>query len=442
MDYDLNTILEKRHKLICKIMSDTDNKKFYQTMNNLLIKKYFDNAYELTLTENILRVNVSDLSKKDIEQILENFYNSVDDNTILKKRNLFELVKLSTLPQSKLKRYLKRYDCEKIGDYLDKVSRETTYISQDFLIVRIYQNFIIKNLIYKNNYNVLIKNLFRKICLYEYNKETHDNENTYLCWIDSVLSALMNREISIDKFVLILNRILNLTNHTIYLYWKILNTVAYLLLQKEFSANIVLRSYKNEIEKIINTKYMHVNITPDELQNLLLNTLSKPNCLKEDYYYLFDLITITAQSAPEHKLFCLTLCNYLLHTNKERQIFNHRFIRKYFIDDIFSFIEPNDDVEVSGKEIQFLIRLFHTDSFFCFDRTNILNYIIIILKRLCLNNIELNYNNFYKYCDILDYILVENPDLYIPNIAAYIGEGSSFIEQIEKHFILCKYKDI
>ena len=39
MDYDLNTILEKRHKLISKIMNDTDNKKFYQTMNNLLIKK-------------------------------------------------------------------------------------------------------------------------------------------------------------------------------------------------------------------------------------------------------------------------------------------------------------------------------------------------------------------------------------------------------------------
>lgn len=49
MNNDLNNISAKRYMLIRNILDSSENKKFYNEMDALLLKKYFDNAYETSL---------------------------------------------------------------------------------------------------------------------------------------------------------------------------------------------------------------------------------------------------------------------------------------------------------------------------------------------------------------------------------------------------------
>ena len=146
MKSDINIIKSRRHKIISSILKDSQNQLFYKKMDTLLVKKYFDNAFELTQTENILRVETSDLSQKDVFEILDNFFASVNNKTILKTRHLYEIVKLSNISEKKLKRFLPQDKLERLFTYLEFVSHETYMISHDFLILRIYQNFAAKNL--------------------------------------------------------------------------------------------------------------------------------------------------------------------------------------------------------------------------------------------------------------------------------------------------------
>ena len=44
MNNDLNNISAKRYMLIRNILDSSENKKFYNEMDALLLKKYFDNA--------------------------------------------------------------------------------------------------------------------------------------------------------------------------------------------------------------------------------------------------------------------------------------------------------------------------------------------------------------------------------------------------------------
>lgn len=84
---------------------------------------------------------------------------------------------------------------------------------------------------------------------FSYSKESREKENTYLCWIDMILQKVIVKELSVTNFIQICEQIFSLTTHTVYLYWKILNSINYLLLQRDYSAHANLRKYKTEIEK-------------------------------------------------------------------------------------------------------------------------------------------------------------------------------------------------
>ena len=128
MNNDLNNISAKRYMLIRNILDSSENKKFYNEMDALLLKKYFDNAYETSLLEDMYRINSSDISNKIIFNFLDNFELSVKNGTILKTRHLFELVKISSLPTSKLKKTFTSEICKKIAILLTDVSHETIFL--------------------------------------------------------------------------------------------------------------------------------------------------------------------------------------------------------------------------------------------------------------------------------------------------------------------------
>ena len=440
----MKTKNQKIITLIEKIINQDENKKFYADLDTLLLKKCFDNIYELSLSENIIRINSANLSCRDILKILNDFFDSVESKRIYNSRELFEVVKLSSLSEKKLNRALNSDIYLKIADFLNIVSCETSYISQQFLILRSCDNFFVKN---ENNpiviaaYQKLMKKVINKIVSTNFLEEKKLKETTILCWIDRILTAVLCKDISIDDFILVCDKILSLTIYSIYLYWKILNSANYLLLQQDFSASKKLRQYKNSIEKIINQKYLNAKFSQEELQNLFISTVAKQKVQKEDYYYLFDAITITASSTQNDKLFCLNLYEYLITYNSKFKVFNYRFIRKYFIDALFSIINKQDTITVQNKELQILIMLINMDVFFCFEKHRLFFTYINILRSIVFNGNNLNHNNFYKYCDILDYFLTINPDFTFPNIIEYLSTSYNK-QKISRHFTLIKEKHI
>lgn len=440
----MKTKNQKIISLIEKIVTQDENKKFFADLDTLLLKKCFDNIYELSLSENIIRINAANLSCRDILNIINDFFDSVKSKRIYNSRELFELTKLSSLPAKKLNRALTNDIYLKIAIFLNIVSCETSFISHQFLILRIIDNFYIKN---ENNniisatYLNLMEKIINRIITVEFLEERNLKETTILCWIDRILTAALYKDISIDNFILICDKILSLTMNSIYLYWKILNSANYLLLQQDFSALKQLRQYKNAIEKIINQKYVNVKFSKDELQSLFISIVAKQKVQKEDYYYLFDAITIAASSTQNDKLFCLNLYEYLIANNSKFKIFNYRFIRKYFIDALFSIINKQDIISVQNKELQILIMLINMDVFFCFEKHRLFFTYINILRNIVINGNNLNHNNFYKYCDILDYFLIANPDFTFPNIIEYLSTSCNK-QKISRHFTLIKDKII
>ena len=201
--------------------------------------------------------------------------------------------------------------------------------------LRIVDNFIIR---LKNSHNLLSSEFEKvrrftldKIINFEHKFDPKEKETTYLCWIDRILSATINKEISTQDFQKICNKILQTTNHSVYTYWKILNSLNFLLLQSDFSSLTHLRSFRSEIDKIIEKKYTLIDVSKEEVRELTVSTLAKEFPVKEDFYYLFDCIKILSTKSHEEKDFSLDLCFYIIYHDTKYNVFSYRFIRKYFI---------------------------------------------------------------------------------------------------------------
>lgn len=439
MNIDLENLSLEKYTMLSTILTDGGNKKFYKEMDDSLTQKRFDNAYELSSNENMLNINSFALTAKDITDMVSSFIKKTQQNTILQKRNIFEIAKISNLPSNRLDKSITEKKYLQLGDALEYVSRETNLISFHFLILRIVDNFIIKNK-YSSviaKFKQIKQSIFQKFISYDYIPEKKEKETTFLCWIDRLLVAACNKEVTIENYILICNKILRIINFKhIYVYWKILHAVNYLLLQQDFSSNPSLRKYKKILLNKIEENYTGLNLTQEELKNETISILAKEKNNKEDFYYLFDLIYITSEKSIEDKLYCLKLCKYIIKQNNKQNIFCYRFIRKYFLETVFKMLKFNDSFQIKEMEIQILIALFHIDAYFCFNRQDIFKNIVFTLKRMSLSETKLTLNNFYRYCHILDYIMLNNTDVKDPNIIDLLCDNITDKKRIGKYFKL------
>lgn len=439
MNIDYKKLSLEKYTKLTKILADKNNTKFFKEMDSLLIKKRFDNAYELSLNENLLNINSLDITTNDIIPIINNFIKEANSNSVMEKRNIFEVVKVSNLPVDRLKKIFNEKKFIQLGDILTKVSRETKYMSFDFLILRILDNFTIK---YKNAkvikyYQSIQKQILTKLSYSSYEQEKKEKETIYLCWVDRLLYAVENKDIKIDKYIEICKKILELTNENFtYTHWKILHTVNYLLLQMDFSANQNLKQFKRKLVSTISESYKSIKLSQDELKKIAISVLAKEVLNKEDFYYLSDMISLTADRSVEDKLFCFKLCRYIIKQNEKQNIFNYRFIRKYFIETLFKIMKISDDFSVKEEELQTLITLFHIDAYFCFYRLDIINKIVFIMRSMNNGKTKLTNYNFYRYCHILDYIMISNKDIRSTKIINDICTSNENKKKISKYFKL------
>ena len=115
---------------------------------------------------------------------------------------------------------------------------------------------------------------------------------------------------------------------------------------------------------------------------------------------------------------------------------NHRFIRYRFMDLLNVLIKVLDNLEEKQKELHILINMFHTDLFFLLEKKQIFESIVKILKTINNGKEKLTHNNFYRYCDILDYIIANNNDINYPNIISELCQQKDDRQKILKKFNL------
>ncbi len=440
MNLEEKTLSNLKHFMIYNTINSLDNKNFYNELDELLVKKRFDNVLELSLNENIYKIDITLITNKDVSKMVNEFIKLSGNKQIYNKRNIYELLKVSNLPIEKLEKLFKDEKFLKLPEILNRVSRETSLLRFDFLVLRILDNFILKLNRYRksiaNDFILARDDVMKKIIEYDYIFDNKERENNFLCWVDRLLSATINKEITPIDFQNICNKILDTTTHTIYLYWKILNSINYLLLQREFCSYNNLRTFRNDINKTIDRKYKSINLTNDEIKNLTISILSKNFPSKEDFYYLFDSIYVYSSHSAENKLYAVDLFMYILYFDAKYNLFSYRFIRKYFIDVIFNIIKQYDTIDVKNKELVLLLKMFHVDHFFSFYRKDIFSNIINILKNINNTEKKITNGNFYKYCDMIDYIIYTNKDITNENIAEYLAGVKDNKNKISKHFQL------
>ncbi len=440
MQLEEKTLSNLKHFLVYNTINSINNPPFYNKLDELLVKKRFSNAYELSLNENIFKIDMSLISDKDITKMVSEFNKIAKTKSVFIKRNIYEILKISNLPTQKLHKLFEKENFKTLIKSLNIVSCETKLLSFNFIVLRIADNFIIRlknsNNRLANEFEKIREFTLNKIINFEYNFDPKEKENTYLCWVDRILSATINKEISPKDFQKICEKILNTTNHTVYTYWKILNSLNFLLLQSDFSALTYLRAFRSKINKTIEEKYTLINVSKENVKDLAISTLARDFPVKEDFYYLFDCIKILSTNSNEDKDFSLDLCFYIIYHDTKYNIFSYRFIRKYFIEMILSILKTHDNIKLKDKEILLLLKLFHVDHFYSFYRKDIFNSIVNILKNINVFEEKVTNGNFYKYLDMLDYIMYANNDISKDDIVDFLACGKDNRNKIIKRFKL------
>lgn len=433
--------LSKKYMQLIDILKEDSLRKLFTSFDLLVMKKRFNDARELSISENILINNTVNITKNDISIIIKNFIKCKKNKNFFKKTIIYELSKLTKLDKNILLTSID-YDCLcKIFKSIEDVFMISEFLSYDFLLLRIIDNLSLKlTTIDKEDKLLSLKNnLLKKILSFDYKKEIREKETSFLCWIDMVVVLLENNEINVTEFIYICKKINDLISNNSCILWKTVNAINYLSAQQKFITNKSLSNYKKNIYNNINDLNKNNTINYDFVINLMIKTLAKKNPSKEDFYNLFDILDIYAKKSIDDKFNALNIYKYIIENNKKQNIFCYRFVRKYFIYNFFLLIKHNDPVYILNEEMKILIMLFHIDVFYTFNRHEIFNKIAEILRNIVLSDIKLTHSNFFKYCDILDFILSKNTDISFPEIVEYICAGKIKKQRVSKKFKLSQY---
>ena len=424
------SLFQKKQLLFQKAISDDKNSSLFKYFDNLLINRRFQIAKELTHIEQILTIDVYNLQAKEIINIINNFINNNDVNS-----NLFDIIKVSNLPDKKIINSIPKDILLSLVEKLDDVSRETYLIGIDFSILRAVDNFILKikdsSLISK--YQKIRKNILIKILSFDYSAQKDELESVYMCWIDRTLNSVMQHEFDICDFIKIYNKFLKIIPEDLNLYWKMVQNINYLCFQQEFDDCVDLRKFKRFILKQIKEKFENKDIDQSDFIKVLINTLAEPTINKEKFYYLFDMIKKLAENSKKDKLFCFDVIDYLIYINKKQGFFNHRFIREYFFNMVCDLFESENDLEIKEKEFYLFLKLFNLHNFFYYNKKEIIYRIGMLLSEI---NKSLLGSKFYKYIDVADYIFANNKDVATTDFIEKISKNSINSNKIYNRFNL------
>ena len=434
---NINKLQNDKYSIITNILSEIKYQTEFKELNFLIMKKQFSNLSDLSTIENILLSKNIDLSKKEITKIIKNYISEDCNKTLSNTRTMFELVKILNLPKQKTEKILNTNIFIDIINKSNLLIENSNHVSHDLLILRIIDNIFLRTTDFEtqNEYFKIKRNLINKLSSFNYKRETHEKDITILCWLDVLLNNILEFKISPNEYILITQKILNLTTPSIDIYCKLISSLNYILLQQSFSGMVTLKNYKKYISKYMIINFSESFMEISDVKNILVNTLAKDIPSREHFYYLFDIIKYSGNMSIQTKSTALMFCRFILEYNKKFKIFNLRFIRKYFIDMFFKLLDNIDNIKIKEEEMNILIILFHTDVFYNFYKKEIFNKMVNIVKMI--GRLDTSSNTvFYKYCDTLDYILHTNKDIKHPNIFTALSSCNIDQSKIFKRFTL------
>jgi hypothetical protein len=437
MIININKLQNDKHSIILDILSEDKYQDEFKKLNLLIMQKQFSNLSDLSIIENILLSKNNDLSKKDINKVVKNYISEDCSKILSKTRTTYELIKILNLPKQKTEKILNTNCFIDIINKSNILIENSNLISQDLSILRIIDNIFLRTTKFEiqNEYFKTKRNLINKLSTFNYKKEKKEKDVTILCWLDVLLNNLQESRISPDEYILITQKILDLTTPSIDVYCKLISSLNIILLEQKFSGKISLKNYRKYISRYMDINFSESFMEISDVRNILVDVLAKDTPSREYFYYLFDIIKNAGNMSIQTKYTSLVFCRFILEYNKKFKIFNLRFIRKYFIDMFFKLLDNIDNIKIKEEEMNILLKLFHTDVFYNFYKKDIFDKMVKVVKMI--GRLDKTSNTtFYKYCDILDYILHTNKDINFPNIFSALSSCNVDQSKIFKRFTL------
>jgi len=428
-------INDKKNYNIYKIIN-IENKKFNTNLNEKVIKRKCNNVASLSTNEIVLKNQKENISIKQCIKILKKFLDTPVDDNFIYKRNLFEILKISFFYKEKINLIFNLDNYLLLNDKLKNVSHETCYFSVDFIILTIIDNIISKcdNIdvikIYKENK----KNILNNLCIKNFIEEDKNREYIYVSWINRLSKELLIDEISPNQFINICKKIITTVDCYEYFYENLYSILEYLIKNNIKNSNII--DYKNTIKDIIINKKIYTNIDVKKLENIAIYTLSNDVEDIKSYENLFYVIKNINLANHEIMEYVISLCGYILFYDKKYNIFYNKDIRRLYIETILFISNKNNFTDLNVDILILLIKILHTDYFFTFNKNDLIKSIVDVLIKQNKSEIKLTMNNYYKFCDVLDYFIFNN---YKTTNFEYINKlilNSSNIKKIFDRFQL------
>ena len=314
--------------LLKNLFEQNQNKRMFKSLDTKLMQKRFANVVTLSTNENILNLNSQNITIKEIMEIINKFLKIKKISSVFSDRTIYEIVKLSNITS---KRLLKSISSEKICllcSKLSDVSHETKYISFDFLILHIVCNFIskISDVSARNKLITLKKETCDSLIKKDYQKENKNKPTNYLCWIDLLLNLTIARDLSINNYILVSNKICVLTPKNPDVLWKMISSASVLLQVSYFCDNSNLRNFKRNLLKKVDFESENYVYDQSKITELLLKTFAEQTIKKEDYYYLFTSLKSFSKNNTDDKLYCFNLLNYIFYRSRISYQNNHIYL--------------------------------------------------------------------------------------------------------------------
>ena len=407
-----NSAVKKQYN---SLINRCKNNKIFNKYDEILVKRYFSNIQDLSLTENIINIKTLTLTPADIKNIVEKFITHQKIN----KADIQNILKVSNLADFRVEHYINDNTILKIGEKIANVSRETTSICVDFELLRILDNFIsyIKIAHLKNNFNAIRKSLFRKIMCFDYKKSNIELRVNYICWINRILDAYLKEDINTYEFMDLCRKLIYLMPNYIDLHWEIIHILNFLCFHPRYCCSSLLRKFKRNMLKSVKIKYQTIIIDKDNILDIMFDILSQQDINRENFYYLFDLIKIFSDQSDDDKLCSLDICTYLLYRDKKQNIFCFRFVREMFLRILEYIIKKDDNYLIKEKEICFMFLLLENENFSYLYSNKIfmfIDYLINSMQQQSDNKIN---NKIKKYIHFLNLTKSENHGLNRPFFA-------------------------
>ena len=440
---DREQVLDIEKELLIKnLFQSSQDKKLFKTIDKQLAQQYFNNIVTLSSNENILNLNAANMTTNELNGIINKFINIKNISSVFSGRSIYEVVKFSNLSAQKINKVLSPQKIISICDKLSAVSHETKYISFDFLVLRITDNFLFKITDYasKKALTLLKKETCHNLITKKYQPEEKNKINTYLCWVDSLLNLTIADNLSVDEYITVCNKIIELTPLSSDLLWKISSATSLLLQNPQFFDANNLRNFKRNLQKKATSDSFVNEYNQNKTTDLLVQTLAKNIINKEDYYYLFSNLKSLAENNSNNKLYCLKICHYLFYRHTIKNLFSYRYIRENFLKTLFDILTDDDDIEATEASFLFLCKLLTDKENFEIHFNIVFEKALYLLKKISNTYSIITSQKFYKYCNILDYLAKKNHISSNISLTDILANPYRPIKTIQRHIKSSAFK--